>query len=110
MSRPRTHASLDDLSNEVLIQIADYANAGAWERLPPRLSVHGVLSRVNRRLHDFALPYLLSRMRIPVTTLNGDYALKSRPLVKLLGLLQDKQDYARYIRCVAIERTRMGVP
>ncbi|KAL1693540.1 hypothetical protein GGG16DRAFT_48916 [Schizophyllum commune] len=102
---PRTHASLDDLSNEVLIQIAEYANAGAWERLPLRLSVYGVLSRVNRRLHDFAVPYLFSRIRIPVTTLNGNYALKPRPLVKLLALLQEKQDYAQYIRCVATERS-----
>ncbi|KAL1758220.1 hypothetical protein FB107DRAFT_288733 [Schizophyllum commune] len=105
MSIHRTHASLDDLSNEVLIQIAEYANASAWERLPSRLSVYGVLSRVNRRLHDFALPYLFSRIRIPVTTLNGKYALKPRPLVKLLQLLQDTQDYGRYIRYVAIERS-----
>ncbi|KAI4524740.1 hypothetical protein K525DRAFT_193312 [Schizophyllum commune Loenen D] len=105
MSIHRTHASLDDLSNEVLIQIAEYANASAWERLPPRLTVYGVLSRVNRRLHDFALPYLFSRIRIPVTTLNGNYALKPRPLVKLLALLQEKQDYAQYIRYVAIERS-----
>ena len=102
MSIHRTHASLDDLSNEVLIQIAEYANASAWERLPPRLTVYGVLSRVNRRLHDFALPYLFSRIRIPVTTLNGNHALKPRPLVKLLRLLQD---YGRYIRYVAIERS-----
>ncbi|KAI5895538.1 uncharacterized protein SCHCODRAFT_02536717 [Schizophyllum commune H4-8] len=101
---PRTHASLDDLSNEVLIQIAEYADAGAWERLPLRLSVYGVLSRVNRRLHDFALPYLFFRIRIPVTTLNGKYALKPRPLVKLLRLLQDDQDYGRYIRHLQVGR------
>ncbi|KAI5831620.1 hypothetical protein K523DRAFT_414870 [Schizophyllum commune Tattone D] len=104
MSIHRTHASLDDLSNEVLIQIAEYANASAWERLPSRLSVYGVLSRVNRRLHDFALPYLLSRIRIPVTILNGHYVLKPRPLVKLLRLLQDTQDYGRYIRHLQVGR------
>ena len=104
MSIHRTHASLDDLSNEVLIQIAEYANASAWERLPLRLTVYGVLSRVNRRLHDFALPYLFYRIRIPVTTLNGNYALKPRPIVKLLRLLQETQDYGRYIRCVGIGR------
>ncbi|KAL1663441.1 hypothetical protein GGF50DRAFT_102947 [Schizophyllum commune] len=92
--------SLDDLSNEVLEQIVQYIQH--WSRLPPRLSVYGVLSRVSRRLRAFALPLYFSTVCIPVKMAALDACvMKARPLMRLNALF-DNLRYKQYVKNLTI--------
>ncbi|TRM57890.1 hypothetical protein BD626DRAFT_574041 [Schizophyllum amplum] len=97
--------TLNDLPNELLEHITRYISH--WERLPPRLSVYGVLSRVSRRLRAFALPYLFAELRVPVKA-NGctGYVLKARPLVALTRLFTKYPCYKEYIRHMLVGTRR----
>ena len=99
--------SLDDLSNEVLEQIVQYIQH--WSRLPPRLSVYGILSRVSRRLRAFALPLYFSTICIPVKMAALDACvMKPRPLMRLNALFDSNIRYKRYVKYVLSLRTRLA--
>ncbi|TRM57892.1 hypothetical protein BD626DRAFT_634427 [Schizophyllum amplum] len=95
--------TLNDLPNELLEQITRYNQH--WDRLPSRLSVYGVLSRVNRRLRAFAILHLFRRIYMPLkTTGNLTYVLKPRPLLRLARLLEDSPQHKQYIKHLFIGR------
>ncbi|KAL1707848.1 hypothetical protein EV121DRAFT_255272 [Schizophyllum commune] len=93
--------TLDGLPNELLEHITRYAHN--WEKLPQRLSVYGVLARVNRRLRAFALRYLFTSVCLPVRkTEDLHFVLKPRPLAALSALLQSDPRYGQYVKHLLI--------
>lgn len=89
---------MDDLPNELLEQIAQYAEH--WEELPASLAVFTVLSRVSRRLRSFALPHHFATLCLPVEEVAGPkaYSFKARPLSKILSLLGSDPIYKQCIK------------
>ncbi|OCH94667.1 hypothetical protein OBBRIDRAFT_884465 [Obba rivulosa] len=59
----RCGATLDDLPDDLLLEILDYF--GEQKNLPPPFRILFVLSRVNRRLRNFATPLLLRSVVVP---------------------------------------------
>ncbi|KAI5887820.1 uncharacterized protein SCHCODRAFT_02553112 [Schizophyllum commune H4-8] len=90
--------SLDDLPNELLEQITSYSEV--WEkRPPPSSSIFGVLSRVNRRLRDFALPQFFATLHLPLTDVSFAVpTISAGPFVRLLALIRSNPIYGNSIR------------
>lgn len=79
----------DSLPDDLLLEIVSYF--GAQEDIPKRFRVAHALSRVNKRLRDFALPILLRSINV-----SGVIEFKS-----LLAYFSSRgQPYARYVRYV----------
>ncbi|KAI5895520.1 uncharacterized protein SCHCODRAFT_02536672 [Schizophyllum commune H4-8] len=95
--------TLDDLPNELLDHITHYIEH--WSLLPPRLSVYGILSGVNRRLRAFALPRYFSTVCLPVRATSERwqlYGLEPGPLGRLDALLSSHPSYKTYIRHINV--------
>jgi F-box-like len=82
-SSPR--ASFDTLPNEIILHIAEH-----FDRRQNRHRILYVLSRVNRRLYNFAQPFLLHR----VTTSCKDLSSMSR------FFQETNVGYANFVRFV----------